>query len=134
MTTVKSETCRFRARTRASSSSLVMASMPLTRSVRPGKRQRNSQKIYFGVTRIQTQSCRVITKVRFGFCTDIIKRLCSTVVEHMPHNQEVVHLSPARCWAFFLLLSFSTFLHQWSVLNQVPQGGASLIVSCETKH
>ena len=26
---------------------------------------------------------------------------CGTAVEHMPHNQEVVGLNPAGCWAFF---------------------------------
>ena len=34
---------------------------------------------------------------------------------------------------FLLLLSFPTFLHKWNVLNQVPQGGASLTVCCENK-
>ena len=34
---------------------------------------------------------------------------------------------------FFLLRrSFPTFLHQLSVFNQVPQGGESLIVCCES--
>ena len=32
---------------------------------------------------------------------------------------------------FFLLLSCLTLFHQWSVLNQVPQGGASLTVCCK---
>ena len=32
---------------------------------------------------------------------------------------------------FFLLLSFPTFLHQWNLLNKVPQVAASLTVSCE---
>ena len=47
------------------------------------------------------------------------------MVEHMIRHQEVVGLNPAGCWAFFLLLSLRTFLHHWSVLNQVPQGVAS---------
>ena len=38
---------------------------------------------------------------------------------------------------YFLLLSISyylpTFLHRWSALNQVPQGGASLTGCCEGK-
>ena len=58
---------------------------------------------------------------------------CSTVVEHMTCNQGFVGLKPARCWAFFFcfflfFLSLSSFLYQWSVLNQVPQGGGSLTV------
>ena len=37
------------------------------------------------------------------------------------HNQEIVGSNPAGwCWAF------PSFLHQWSVLNLVPQVGASL--------
>ena len=51
---------------------------------------------------------------------------CSTTVEHTPRNLEVVGLNPAGCSFFFFFLSLSTFLHQWSVLNQVPHGGASL--------
>ena len=39
------------------------------------------------------------------------------------------------CWVMGLfllpLLSFPTYSHQWSVLNQVPQRGASLTLSCE---
>ena len=56
---------------------------------------------------------------------------CSTAVDHMPRNQEVVGVDAAGYWAFFLL-SFPTFLQQWSVLNQVPQGGASLKGCCES--
>ena len=37
---------------------------------------------------------------------------------------------PPGAGLFFLLLSL---LHLWSVLNQVPQGGASLTVCCEKK-
>ena len=41
-------------------------------------------------------------------------------------------MNPASSWPFFLLLlSFPTFLYQWSALNQAPQGGASLTVCCE---
>ena len=58
---------------------------------------------------------------------------CSTVVEQTPHIHEVVGLNPAGCWAFFLLLSFPTFLHQWSLLNQVTQGAASPTVCCGRK-
>ena len=59
---------------------------------------------------------------------------CSTVVEHKPSYQEVVGLKSTKCWApFLLLLSFPIFLHQWSVLNQVPQVGASLTMCCERK-
>ena len=32
---------------------------------------------------------------------------------------------------FFFFLSLKTILHQWSVLNQIPQGGSSLSVCCE---
>ena len=34
---------------------------------------------------------------------------------------------------FSFLLSFPTFLHHWSVLNEVTQGGASLTVYCDSK-
>ena len=30
---------------------------------------------------------------------------CSRAVERTSHNREVTDLDPARCWAFFLLLS-----------------------------
>ena len=33
---------------------------------------------------------------------------CSTALEHTPRNQEVAGSNPAWCWAFFLLLSFSS--------------------------
>ena len=65
--------------------------------------------------------------------------ICSTAVEHTPGNVEVVTpgnvevvgSNNAGGWAFFLLLSVSSlshpsFLHQWSVLNQVPQKEAPL--------
>ena len=58
-------------------------------------------------------------------------RGCSTAAEHMPCNLEVMGLNPAGCRAFFFFQSLPAFLHQWSVLNQVPQGGASLTVCCE---
>ena len=54
-------------------------------------------------------------------------------LEHTPHNQEVVGLNPTECWAFLLHLSFPTFLYQWRVPNQVPQGGAPLTVCCGRK-
>ena len=64
-------------------------------------------------------------------------RGCSTGVEHTPHIPEVVVSNPAGCRAFFFfflrfLLSLPTFLRQWSVLNQVPQGGAFLAVCSES--
>ena len=36
-----------------------------------------------------------------------------------------------RVLGFFRLLPFPTFLHQWSVLNKVPQESASLTGFCE---
>ena len=45
---------------------------------------------------------------------------------------EVVGSNPTGCWAIFLFF-FLFLLHQWSVLNQVPQGGASLASCCERK-
>ena len=39
---------------------------------------------------------------------------CSTAVENTPPYQEDVGANPAGYWAFFLLLSFHTFLHQWN--------------------
>ena len=52
-------------------------------------------------------------------------RGCSKAVVNKLSNMEVVGSNPAGCWAFFLFF-FPTSLHQWSVLNQVPEGGASL--------
>ena len=62
-------------------------------------------------------------------------RGCSTAVEHTPRNLEVVGLNTARWWAFFylffrFLLSISSYFPS-PVLNQVPQGGASLTVCNE---
>ena len=50
---------------------------------------------------------------------------CSTVVEHTPHDREVMGSYPA----FFSSLSFSVSLsiYQWCVLNQVPHRGATLL-------
>ena len=48
-------------------------------------------------------------------------------------EQEVAGSNPTRCWAF-LFFYLPTFLHQSRVLNQVPQGGASLTVCCERKN
>ena len=60
---------------------------------------------------------------------------CSTAVEDTPRNQEVVGSNPPGCCAFFLLLlSFPTFLHQWSVLNQVPQGGSLYLIVVKGKN
>ena len=59
---------------------------------------------------------------------------CSTVVECAPRKLVVLGSNPAGSWAFFFIfLSFPTFGHQWRVLNQVPQGGASLTVCCECR-
>ena len=52
----------------------------------------------------------------------------------MTRNLEVMSSNPIGCMVFLLLLSFPSFLHKWSVLNQVPQGGASLTVCCEGKY
>ena len=58
---------------------------------------------------------------------------CGTVVEHKHCNQEVMGLNYYRCWFFILPLSFfpSFFIFlckiKLSVLNQVPQGGESLL-------
>ena len=58
-------------------------------------------------------------------------RGCSTAEKHMIGTLEVVGSNLARCWHFyFFFLSSPTFLHQWSVFDQVPQGGASLSVCC----
>ena len=57
-------------------------------------------------------------------------RGCCTAVGHTPHNQKVEGSNLAG--SGFFLLSFPTYLHQWSVLNQVSQGGASLTVCCES--
>ena len=45
---------------------------------------------------------------------------CSTGIEHSSHNQQIVGLNLSGCRAFLI--------PQWSVLNQIPQGGASQIV------
>ena len=44
------------------------------------------------------------------------------------------NLSARKGMHFFLLLSFPTFLHKWSVFYQAPQRGASLIACCEWKN
>ena len=31
---------------------------------------------------------------------------CTTEVEHMPHDREVMGLNPTECWAFFSSLSY----------------------------
>ena len=41
--------------------------------------------------------------------------------------QVVAHQAAAGSWAFFSLFSFLSF-NQWFVLNQVPRGGATLLV------
>ena len=66
----------------------------------------------------------------------------SSVVHRMPRYQKVAGSNPGvgsffllskleMLWAlilcFLVIPPFPTFLQQWSVLNQVPQGGASLL-------
>ena len=48
---------------------------------------------------------------------------CSTSVEHMPRNREVVGLNPARYWIFSILYPFSS-----ATLIQVPRGDATLLI------
>ena len=65
-----------------------------------------------------------------SFCSSFITNIkrewerCSTAVEHMPHNREIVGSIPTGCWAFFLLLS-SVKCNVSS--NQVLLGGAALL-------
>ena len=47
----------------------------------------------------------------------------------MPGNPAVVESNPLGAALFLLLLSFPTFLHQWSVLNQVPHKEVNLLLS-----
>ena len=68
-----------------------------------------------------------ISGVREFLKVDFLGHSCSTAVEHISCNQEVVGLNPAMGF-FLLLLSFPTFAYQWSVLDRVPQGGASVTV------
>ena len=66
-------------------------------------------------------------------CPNSLGHGCCTAVERTTRNQEVVGSNPAGCCDFFLLLlSFPTFLRQGNVLYQVPQGGPSLTVCCES--
>ena len=58
-----------------------------------------------------------------------VGRSCSTAVEHKPRNHGVVS---SALGLFLFLLSFPSSLHQCRVLNQFPQGGASLNVFCES--
>ena len=61
-------------------------------------------------------------------------RGCMTEFGHMPGNQKVLGSNPTGPWAFFFfVLSLPTLLRHWSVLIQVPQGGASLTTCCEIK-
>ena len=46
---------------------------------------------------------------------------CSTAVEHMPHNREIMVLIPVRFWAFL------SFYPQLCVLELLPQWGAALL-------
>ena len=49
------------------------------------------------------------------------------VVGHRTTDREVLSLIPAGSWAFFFsFLAIS--LNQWWVLNQVPHGGATLLI------
>ena len=65
-----------------------------------------------------------------GFTNKLIKytskvcNSCSTAVEHMPRNQEVIISNPPGCRAFFSSVSFSHSVTQWCVLNRVPRGSA----------
>ena len=69
-----------------------------------------------------------ISGVREFLKVDFLGHGCSTAVEHISCNQEVVGLNPAV--GFFS--SFPTFAYQWSVFNRVSQGGASLTVCCKS--
>ena len=48
---------------------------------------------------------------------------CSTAVEHMPQDREIVCSNPSGSGAFFASLSY-----QKLIVNQVPHGGASLLI------
>ena len=47
---------------------------------------------------------------------------CSTAIEHMLHDREVMGSNPVGCWVF------SSLPYQWCILNQVPHGGATLLI------
>ena len=72
-----------------------------------------------------------ITNYIRGFHAALISfaSCCSTAVKRTPSNQEVMGSITAG-YIFFSFLSFSIFLHQWSVLK--PLVGASLTVCCES--
>ena len=83
----------------------------------------------FAGEELETKIAKTIKQLIYDF---LVGRGRWTTVKRTPRNQEVVGSNPAGCWAFFLLLFLPTFLHQWSVLNQVTQGGASLTLCCES--
>ena len=47
---------------------------------------------------------RLVLKSILNFLNNL-RSGCSTAVERMPHDKEVVGWNPARCWAFFSSLS-----------------------------
>ena len=55
-----------------------------------------------------------------------LSRGCSTAAEHMPRNQEVSGLNPARSWAFFFFF-FDLFLLSFT-------SGVSFIRSLKEEH
>ena len=50
------------------------------------------------------------------------------VVAHRTTDQEVLGSIPTGSWAFFSSLLFPISLNQWFILNQVPHGGATLLI------
>ena len=52
----------------------------------------------------------------------------SAMVEHTPHDLEVLGTNPAVVNTTFWSLLFIYFPHKFSGINQVPQGGALLVI------
>ena len=57
------------------------------------------------------QPWKTLSRFRLHFCIMITllqinlrRRCCNTMVEHTPHNREIVGLNPVRCWAFIASL------------------------------
>ena len=89
--------------------------------------------------RAETRSFKLIRNFSIRWiCTNAIQSVFIQIL-HLSINQQTASMNlslNAFRWIvislhFFLLLSCLTLFHQWSVLNQVPQGGASLTVCCK---
>ena len=92
--------------------------------------------------RAETRSFKLIRNFSIRWiCTYAIQSVFIQIL-HLSINQQTASMNlslNAFRWIvislhFFLLLSCLTLFHQWSVLNQVPQGSASLTVNLKEQN